>query len=283
MSYRLLSIANTQRRRVSGMYGLGVTVSAPLPGQSFQEYYASQLTANPETQGWAFDPARVAAQEAVHNQAYEAYVSDPCSQYNLPAGQPCDRSAAPRVQSVTPNYAGAAIVPISSGPALMPAAQRVYSPSVSFVNSRGGSTLYPGDTWIVSISGGKPNADVVVTGGKNGATPSVKRGTTDSSGRFTLSGKISSDELGVWTESWTVDGQPAGSFSFSVVAGPGGSTAPAGSPSAAGTSASSSASSSSGGATPPALIVSGGSSIPTWVWIVGAGVAIWALKGSNRG
>lgn len=140
------------------------------------------------------------------------------------------------------------------------------APRVVFTNSRGGSTLYPGDTWTVRITGAAPNAEVRVTGGKNGAVDTNRMGTTDAAGSFTLSGVVSSEELGNWAETWTAGGVNTGSFSFSVVSGPGGTT---GGGSGSGTG---------GGATPPPSsnsstwfteeIISG---IPNWMLIAGAG------------
>jgi hypothetical protein len=141
-----------------------------------------------------------------------------------------------------------------------------YHPVVSFQNSRGSSALYPGDTWSISITGGAPNSPVVVTGGKNGVHDSVQMGTTDSLGKFSLSGTITSDQVGTWNESWTVGGDSAGSFSFSVAQGSATGT-PQGAP-----------------VLTPSLHLPtvGGfdlSSIPWWGWLAGIGGGLYLLGG----
>lgn len=157
-----------------------------------------------------------------------------------------------------------------------------YSPRVSFTNSRGGSTLYPGDSWTIRITGAQPGSEVFVVGGKNGAQDRNRMGTTDASGTFTLTGAVSSAELGNWQETWTAGGLNAGSFSFSVVSGPGGSTA---SPQGPGSSA---GSTSSSGATPPVVVTSSSSwftdemisGIPNWA-LLAAGAAALFLGGKR--
>jgi hypothetical protein len=149
-----------------------------------------------------------------------------------------------------------------------------YHPVVSFQNSRGASTLYPGDTWSVSITGGAPNAPVVVTGGKNGARDSVQMGTTDGSGKFSIAGTITSDQVGTWSESWTVGGDAAGTFSFTV--GMVASQTPAGKQII-----------NSNGASQPANWQSqissfSFSSIPVWGWAL-AGVGALFFVGGARG
>lgn len=109
-------------------------------------------------------------------------------------------------------YGGTATVQQQQQPTYTPS----YSPRLSFANSRGGNILYPGDTWTVSIAGGAPNSQVVVQGGKNGATGSNVMGNTDGGGNFSLSGTLTPDTVGSWSETWSVGGTVAGSFSFVV-------------------------------------------------------------------
>ena len=73
------------------------------------------------------------------------------------------------------------------------------------------------------------NAPVSVKGGQNGAQDTTPMGSTDSSGNWTSNGQITAAQVGSWTESWTVGGQPVGNFAFTVVPasgapGTGGST-----------------------------------------------------------
>lgn len=91
--------------------------------------------------------------------------------------------------------------------------------ALTFQTSRGGSTLEPGDTWTVSIRGAAPaNAPVYVVGGKNGALSQTQMGTVDANGNFSLSGTITSDQIGAWSEDWYVAGGKSGGFSFTVAA-----------------------------------------------------------------
>jgi hypothetical protein len=152
--------------------------------------------------------------------------------------------------------------------------QQSYSPRVAFSTSRGGTSLVPGDTWQVSISGGAPNTQVTVTGGKAGQNATSAMGTTDASGNFSLSGSITPDQIGSWNEQWAVGGVNAGSFSFTVNAGGSPATTPQGQTII-----------SSSGVTQPVVTppVSGFSfsSIPWWGWAGGAVVAFFALKGAK--
>lgn len=85
--------------------------------------------------------------------------------------------------------------------------------SLTFATSRGGSgsTVYPGDLWAVTILGASPNTAVTVYGGKGGARVKNTMGSTDSAGRFTLSGTFAIGDVGAWWEQWEVGGaQPSG-------------------------------------------------------------------------
>jgi hypothetical protein len=100
-------------------------------------------------------------------------------------------------------------------PVYYPAPSRIPAPGrVSFTSSRGGNALQVGDTWLVSITGATPNAQVTAKVGSD-VTP---MGTTDAAGNFTLSGAARTADVGSWNESWFVGGVPSGSFSFTVQA-----------------------------------------------------------------
>ena len=92
--------------------------------------------------------------------------------------------------------------------------------SLKFVTSRGGNTLYPGDTWEITITGAGPHAAVAVVGGQNGAMNNTPTGTTDQAGNFSLSGTIDSSQIGSWYEAWTVGGTGIGTITFTVAATP---------------------------------------------------------------
>lgn len=92
-----------------------------------------------------------------------------------------------------------------------------YAPRLSFNTSRGGSTVYAGDTWTITITGAPPNQPVSVLGvHPDGGSATQGYGNTDGSGNFKLAGTITPDMTGNWQETWTVGGQQAGSFSFTV-------------------------------------------------------------------
>jgi hypothetical protein len=153
------------------------------------------------------------------------------------------------------------------------------APRLTFKTSRGGSSLVPGDTWQVSISGGAPNSPVTVTGNTAGnKTDSVTSGmgSTDSQGNFSKSGTIGSGDVGSWSETWAVGGATAGSFSFTVQA------PAAGAPS--------SGSAGGGSGTPPpsgsgtANGSAGGfsfSALPWWAWAAG-GVGLLFVLGGKK-
>jgi len=96
----------------------------------------------------------------------------------------------------------------------------IYRPKVTFQNSRGGSVLYPGDTWTISISGGIPQSPVVVVGGVNGANNSTQMGVTDYAGNWSKSGTIDASQVGAWSERWSVGDNSAGNISFTVASSP---------------------------------------------------------------
>jgi hypothetical protein len=136
--------------------------------------------------------------------------------------------------------------PPSSPP---PASDGTFRPRVVFTTSRGGTTVYPGDTWSISISGAQPGSPVVVQGGKNGAQDRTPEGTADASGNWQLSGSFTPDMIGPWQETWSAGGVQAGSFSFNVQPAPSGNGSGTGSGSGAGTPPP--AGNGSGSGTPP--------------------------------
>ncbi len=106
--------------------------------------------------------------------------------------------------------------PTQSQPTTSPSG---YSPQVQFITSRIG-ILYPGDSWQIRITGGRPSTMVSVDGTFNGVTTRNTLGPTDGSGVFTTSGVIDSSSIGNWSETWWVGGDNAGTFSFQVAPSP---------------------------------------------------------------
>jgi len=145
-----------------------------------------------------------------------------------------------------------------------------------FTTSRGGTSLQVGDSWTVKITGATPGQQVVVRGGKNGQSDMTPMGTIDANGNFSLSGTISADQVGSWSETWLVGPASAGSFSFTVAA-----------PAVAKTPAGQVIINSSGvqqpaGGFPSLLSGFDLSSIPWWGW-VGAGAVVLFAFGGGRG
>lgn len=119
-------------------------------------------------------------------------------------------------------YNPPASIPSGTSPPSTPAGS--YRPVVTFTPSRQG-LLYPGDTWSIVISGGAPRSPVSVYGGANGSYTTNSMGVTDQNGNFQLQGTIDNTMYGqAWQETWSVGGQNAGSFSFSVSQAPSGNT-----------------------------------------------------------
>jgi hypothetical protein len=88
--------------------------------------------------------------------------------------------------------------------------------TLTFHNSRGSNVLLPGDTWTITIEGSYPNAAVYVVGGKNGESIKSPMGSTNASGGFSLSGTLTSGDVGTWSETWIVHDVTIGTFTFTV-------------------------------------------------------------------
>ncbi len=217
-------------------------------------------------------------------------ISDIQQQYN---GQvPCSA-----LSSIVPVVApGPSSAPITSTtPATTPAATSTSTSTstsastsrgaLSFVTSRGGSTLYPGDTWQITISGAAPNAPISVVGGMNGAMNNTPSGTTDANGNYTANGTIDSSSIGSWYEAWTVGGAGIGTITFTVAAAP-----------ATPNSASTTGSTTTGGSTTGGTTTGGTttsttdnwftdqmiSGVPNWALVAAAAaVAMFAFRGKN--
>jgi len=101
-------------------------------------------------------------------------------------------------------------------------------PTVNLTNTtRGGSNLYAGDGFSIELRSGAPNTAVTVTMTKNGSNfGTYPMGTTNTSGSFILTGAVSANEIGAWTETWFVGGvQATPILTFDVLAVTGSITA----------------------------------------------------------
>jgi hypothetical protein len=109
--------------------------------------------------------------------------------------------------------------------------------------SRPGQQFQVGDSWTLSITG-MANSPVTDTASQNGVSlGTTPYGSTDSNGRFSLSGSMGSGTVGTWMEQWSVGGVPGPVLNFTVSAAPAAAApAPASQtqPAAAGTSSTSS-------------------------------------------
>ncbi len=110
-----------------------------------------------------------------------------------------------------------------------------------------------------------------VKGGQNGAQDTTPMGNSDSSGNWTSNGQITADQIGSWTEAWSVGGQPVGNFAFTVV--PAGTT---GSGTGSGTGTGQTVTTSFMDLLNKTTTI-GGTSIPDWALVGGALVAAYFL------
>lgn len=253
--------------RLRGLgYSLQDLISA-FPGQEDCSPFASDCVAR-QTQ-------RMSAINAM-------WVSDPHSGHNTTENWPVpsvswspDQSAAAvrQFESNQPVFSGQVSTDGASQSVaqLIAASSPAYRPQIqggrlSFTSSRGGSSLYVGDTWLISITGASPNSPVTVSGsGPGGPFGSTPMGSTDSSGNFSKSGSVGTGEIGSWVEQWAVGGASSGSILFTVAALSGAKTP--------GTSA-------GDGAKIPATGFDF-SKIPWWGWAGAAGVALFAFGGGR--
>jgi len=159
------------------------------------------------------------------------------------------------------------------------------APSLSFQKTSGAS-LYPNflvrDSWTATITG-PANQPVWLQSSRSGSPMILTQvGSTDSTGRFSLSGTVGTGEIGSWVETWYVGGINAvgttltnatslGTITFSVSAPP----TPAGPPSPT-------VDDSIAPFRVPSIPATPSAGIPSWVWIAGAGVLAFSLLGGRR-
>jgi hypothetical protein len=138
--------------------------------------------------------------------------------------------------------------------------------------SRPGSPFQVGDRWRLSITGAAPNSPVTALATQNGQSlGETPMGTTDSSGRFSLTGAMGTGEVGSWSESWNVGGEPVGDFLNFTVSERSASASGTRSSSAGGGSVSS-----TGGGTQPGIVDTAGEDVASEMNGDGGG-----LLGSN--
>jgi hypothetical protein len=254
-------------------------------------------TPNYQDPGYPPDPAIVAANEVLANaydlamnQAQANNNNDQCmaNAQNATPGAQYDAAVAAcqgqlAIQSAPQSGAGINYT-TSSVPATPATAISYRGGQLTFSTSRGGTALQVGDTWTVSIQGATPNAAVTVSGSMPGGTYSgSSMGTTDGNGNFSKSGTFDTSTVGSWQETWAVGGAQSGTVSFSVAAAttPAGQTIITSSGAPAGAATGSTATGSTATSSTSDTTIAGFdlSTIPWWGWAIGAGVAIFAMRG----
>jgi hypothetical protein len=91
----------------------------------------------------------------------------------------------------------------------------------AFTTSRGSTfNLYPGDTWNITIKGATPGAIVRSSGVMQGKSYNTPFGVIDANGNFTLSGTLTSSNIGNWLEGWYVNEVNVGNIGFAVLTTP---------------------------------------------------------------
>lgn len=159
----------------------------------------------------------------------------------------------------------------------------VTPPSATLQNvTRGGSSSFQvGDTWAVVIQGAAVQPVTVKVSHNGSALPDANYGNTDASGQQRLTGTITADSVGTWSEQWYVGGILAGSFSFTVVA-PATTGSTSGGGGGGGGSTTTSTSTTGGGAPPVVTSVTSALSFLTNpVTIAGFGIPLWVLLGAG--
>lgn len=145
---------------------------------------------------------------------------------------------------VTANaYAAASAIPFPGGartasggivpstPSAPPVSSSINPGRVTIANTTrpGQQSFYPSDSYIVQISGATPNQPVTAAATQNGKSlGTTPFGNTDTAGNFSISGTMSTDQIGNWVEVWMVAGLQSGTASFSVIQSPGATPAPTG-------------------------------------------------------
>ena len=183
-------------------------------------------------------------------------------------------------------YGGASAAAAPSQPASSGSGSQQVS--VQLVNSsRPGQPFQVGDGFTVTVIG-PANSPVAVQGTQNGTNKGTTPfGSTDSTGRHTISGSMTPDTVGTWSEVWTVGGNAAPTLNFSVAAAPSGASTTTPPPSSASSSTTTPPPSSSTTSTSLSTIMTNLQApspvfgLP-WLAVIGIGaIGLWWL--SSRG
>jgi len=114
-----------------------------------------------------------------------------------PGGPPAPSAPAPTWPEEVPEPAPPPAAPPAPAP-------RVGTVSLYNLTRPGSATFYVGDYFLIEIRGADPNRPVYATGTQNGATSTMQFGSTDAGGSFSVSGTMRPEDVGTWSERWTV-------------------------------------------------------------------------------
>ncbi len=178
--------------------------------------------------------------------------------------------AGTKIPATQPGYIPEPLVPVGgTKPTSLPAAVRINK-----------SSFNVGDSWQIVVTG-PPNASVTASSTQNGTAvgSQTPMGTIGSSGQLVLTGTMSAAQIGAWSENWQVNGQSAGSISFTV-AGSSGSSGGGSGPSSVGPLGFPTGPDLTSMLTGSAFTV-GGVSIPVW-GLAAAAVAAFFIFGGRK-
>lgn len=88
--------------------------------------------------------------------------------------------------------------------------------SLSNTTNLSSTNFQVGDSFVLKVTGAKPNQPVGISVTHDGAPSTANLGNTDMNGNFSLTGTMSNAELGNWVENYSVGGTVIAQFSFSV-------------------------------------------------------------------
>lgn len=138
-----------------------------------------------------------------------------------------------------------------------------------------GATSYNvGDQWQITLSG-PPGAPVSATSTQNGQSvgAATSFGNLNSGGTMVLTGTMGSSQVGVWSETWMVGNQNAGSLTFTVNS----ASSPAATGTGTGTSPIAASTAATGIDSSGNLSISGTNLGPWWVWAGGGALLLFMM------
>jgi hypothetical protein len=158
--------------------------------------------------------------------------------------------------------------------------------SLSNTTNLSSTNFQVGDSFVLKVSGAKPNQPIGISVTHNGAPSSTTLGNTDMNGNFSLTGTMSNAELGNWVENYSVGGTVIAQFSFSVTSKQQGPSSSPLTPATTDTTIPAPASAStflaSAGAFLGQDVAIGSHQIPVWLIAAAAGGGLLLFAGKGR-